>query len=184
MLSMTMSHSARKLSYLVITESCVRDTPRRRASAWASYPWKAWRLPSLLAKGSELGWAHSTMVPLSLIWAKPRAAAGAPGSSARARRAARPAARLAGTGRVPSVALEMADVVDDALDLRVAERALEGRHRAFLAVLYAVDDEGVAALGARELWPFPVLAPAVLVAPAAPCGEEFIHLRVAHRLLF
>src|SRR5260221_1035595 len=78
----------------------------------------------------------------------------------------------------------MADIVDDALDLHVAERALEGRHRAFLAVLYAVDDEGVAALRARELGPFPGLAPAILVAPAASGGEEFIHLRVAHRLLF
>ncbi len=89
-----------------------------------------------------------------------------------------------GHGRVPSVALEMADVVDDAFDLRLAERALEGRHRAFLALLDAVGDEGIAALGVRELGPFPGLAPAILVAPAAGGGEEFVHLRVAHRLLF
>src|SRR5689334_7786075 len=81
------------------------------------------------------------------------------------------------------IVLEIPDVAHDRLDLRVGERALEGRHGALLAVLDAMDDEIVTARRAGELRTFAGFSATVLVAPAAGGSEELLHLGVVARFL-
>src|SRR6185437_11842786 len=90
--------------------------------------------------------------------------------------------RLHPSGHAPRrlFRLEAADIVDDPFDLSVVQRALEGRHGAFLAILDAVGDETVAALGAGELGAFAGGAAAIGVTPAAGGGEEALDVLVAH----
>src|SRR5262245_44494731 len=70
--------------------------------------------------------------------------------------------------------LQTADVGDDRLQLRLGERLAERRHRALLARLDAVQEELVRPLTARELGAATGGPPAVLVAPAARRGEQFL----------
>src|SRR5581483_4793474 len=132
-----------------MTHSSVRPTPSWRASAAAISTWKPWRLPSLLAKGNALGCAQSAIAPLSLIMASVLAPAGTGSAIA----AVTSAAATMALRRMVLTALETVDIMNDALDLIVGQRAIEGRHLAFFAVLDAVDDESVAALRAGELRP-------------------------------
>src|SRR5262249_1516348 len=81
------------------------------------------------------------------------------------------------------IVLEVSDIAHDRLDLRVAERAVEGGHGAFLAFFDAMNDEIVAARRARELRAFSGFAAAILVTPAAGGGEELLHLGIIARLL-
>src|SRR4051794_33276034 len=85
--------------------------------------------------------------------------------------------------RHPSAAralgLQVADVVDDGLEVVGAQHAPEGRHLAGLAGRDPVHDVVVALVGPHELRALAGLAPALLVAPAADVGEEPGHLLVA-----
>src|SRR5579863_10503693 len=128
-----------------MTHSRVSATPSLLASAPAISTWKPCRSPSLLAKGSALGCAHSVMAPLSLIDASVRASTGVAGPTVMISSTVANAnpASTAILLRPPCVALvgfESVNVMDNALDLIIAQGAFERRHGAFLARLDAIDD--------------------------------------------
>src|SRR5262252_2342464 len=78
-----------------------------------------------------------------------------------------------GAASMPGI-LQTADVGDDRLQLGLGERLAERRHRALLARLDPVQHELVRPLAARELWAAAGGPPAVLVTPAARCGEQLL----------
>src|SRR5947209_3953107 len=71
-----------------------------------------------------------------------------------------------------------ADVFDDFVDLRIAERRAESRHRAFLAVLDSVADEVVISLAIHELRPLAGSATAVGVTPATGGREQLTDIEL------
>ncbi len=87
----------------------------------------------MLAKGSELGWAHNPSAPDERIASRVRACAGpdspmtAPTTSGRTVFIPRPRIDGSGLGDSSLARLQGADVVDDLVDLRVGEGPAEGR---------------------------------------------------------
>src|SRR5690242_501481 len=131
-------------------------TPSSCASAWPSSTWKPGGSPALLAKGSELGWAHRPIVPTSRMVASGRASASPSNAMKPPMRkmivfiACRPAAKRAMSA---STRLQVPDIDDDRVDLLVVEARTESRHRALLAVLDAVAKEVVVMLVTHQLRP-------------------------------
>src|SRR3954447_21746091 len=74
--------------------------------------------------------------------------------------------------------LQGADVFDHFVDLRIAERCAEGRHRAFLAVLDSIAEELVIPLAVHQLRPPPGGATTVRVAPATGRREQLPDIKL------
>src|SRR4051794_12603280 len=173
---MPRSQSPRRYITASVTQSTSSPTPSRSAIARARSSWIPRGSPFLLAAGSAFGGAQTEITPR---WRIASRAAGR--QRERPRRAApRPGAWL--LVRHPSAAralgLQVADVVDDGLEVVGAQHAPEGRHLAGLAGRDPVHDVVVALVGPHELRALAGLAPALLVAPAADVGEEAGHLLV------
>src|SRR5262249_39617074 len=70
------------------------------------------------------------------------------------------------------VRLQIVNVLDDLIDLRIAEHRTKSRHRARLSVLDAVTEKVVVALCIHELRPFPGGAAAMGVTPSTRGCEQ------------
>src|SRR5260221_4853527 len=178
---MTMSQSAARIWKMVMIQSGLRVTPSWAARARPSSIWKPGGSPALLAKGSELGWAHRPSVPNARIVSSDRAARSWPPSKraasvASGRSAFMPCLATDGSGlrRSSLIGLQLADVLDDRVHLRGVEDFAEGRHRARLADHDAFADEVVAALRVHELRPLAGRPAAIGMAPAAGRREELV----------
>src|SRR3984893_16777179 len=159
-------------------QSSLSETPSSCASACPSSTWKPGGSPVLLANGSELGWAHSPIVPTERMVSSERASAGPirPGSirpmtmpTTVERIAFIPFSRF---GWMGSLRLQCADIFDDLVDLRVAEGCAERRHRAFLAHLDAILQVVVVSRRIHQLRPLADRAAPVGVTPAAGRSEQ------------
>src|SRR6185312_1992025 len=141
------------------------------------------RAPSFAENGSALGWAHSTMAPLSFTCSSGRAEIGD------AIEAKRNTTKILNHGSnlvcTSILRLQIADVAQQRLNLRIVEAAAEGRHLAFLALADAVQDEFVIALGVHQLRPDAAGdAAAALMAPATGRVENIGGILVGVRGAF
>src|SRR5271163_2072663 len=190
---MTMSQSALRIWNIVMIQSIFKPTPSCCARARPNSTWNPGGSAVLLAKGRELGWAHRPIEPMERIVSSDRA----PTGPIRPMVATTASERMTFIFGVPNpnplqvpefvrrslVGLQRADIFDDLRDLRVVERCAESRHRAFLAVLDAVDDEFVAALRIHELRPSAGAPASVGVAKPADRREQLLGIerRVVRR---
>src|SRR5260370_17472165 len=72
--------------------------------------------------------------------------------------------------------LQFPDVLDDLVDLCVAEGRTECRHRARLAVLDAVANKVVASFRIHELWSLAAGPAAIGMTPPAGRSEQLLHI--------
>src|SRR6266436_560164 len=150
------SQSALRIWYWVMIQSSFSETPSSRASACPSSTWNPGGSPALLANGSELGWAHSPSAPSERIVSRDRACAGPIRPKLIRPKLIRPLTAPTKSGGMAFMScsrffvfqadrsdraglsllrLQRPDVLDDRVDLRLAQGSLERRHRARLAVL-------------------------------------------------
>src|SRR5688572_14772748 len=137
MTSSTRSQSARRYWIALITHSRVSLTPSCSAIFSPSSIWNPGIGPLLLANGSALGLAQSFNAPRSRMVSSERAPAGAFQSISSERLAAYRNALV----------IEPSNVSQDRDDLAVSEYRTVSGHGAYLALLDALDDVFVAALG-------------------------------------
>src|SRR4029077_12006509 len=120
-------------------QSSFSATPSSRATACPSSTWKPGGSAVLLAKGSELGWAHSPIAPSERIASSDRASAEPTRPMAAAWMSGRIFVMLFPDTEAPDIAassvarLQRADIFDDLVDLRVAANGAERWHPALLA---------------------------------------------------
>jgi hypothetical protein len=68
------------------------------------------------------------------------------------------------------------DILDDLVDLRVAEHQTECRHRARLSVLNTLPNKLVVSLCIHELRPLPGSAATIGMTPSAGCCEQLANI--------